>query len=454
MNAISSSPSQELSKVVEMFKADDGRDDKNIDSYFVETDCFRRLSPEASHVITGRYGSGKTAFVRRLVRRQAKVQLISISLRADLFGEELQTANANNEYGTFAQALVYLHTLYGLAESSSGSLTTGDKAALIGELRALNLQPYGDLISRLAAAVGQAVDKVKKLDVAKVFSIELQQTTATEINMARYRQMCLKIQPLVYRQFGRGRTLVVIDEMDAPARLAKQTSALIGVLLRWLKEVERTTNGTLRFLLAVPEDLLRIGLKSAEIYTPGQDLFAEVKWAPAELEQLVLDRIRAALSAKISPSDWLLAMCSLKLGELHDLTFGRPRNYIQLVRNCLRAKLADPTRDASTCRDIGLRDYARQTLLWLQAEWQGTSDGFSDLLELLYEVENVISTDKLRVSIDDIRKRGILSQRGLGGIIQDLEKWRLIKKAKGVKGGKIEYRPHPLIKLAGQSDFI
>jgi hypothetical protein len=442
---------QDLTKVLKMFAADDARDDAHIESYFVKTGYFRGLLQDVSYVVTGHYGSGKTAFIRKLVRERTagtRVQLIPISLRVDLFGEELGTANTKNEYATFAQALVYLHTLYRLAESASGTLVAGDKAALINELGALNLQPYGDLISRLAGAIGQAVGKVKKLDIAKVFNIELRDSVAAAIDMARYRQMCLKIQPLVNEQFDSREMLVIIDEVDAPVRLAKQTAALVGVLIRWLKEVERTTK--VRFLIALPTNLLQVGRESAEIYTPSQELLAEVNWTPLELEQLVLDRVRAALGTKISPQDWLCDACGLKITGLHDFTFGRPRNYIQLVRSCLNAKLADPSLSPEKCREIGLQNYARQTLGWLQAEWQAVSDGFKDLMELLYYVDKSITQDKLKKGIDDVRQRGILKRRGIEGIIHDLAKWRLIKRIKGAN--RLEYTPHPIIKLAGQLD--
>jgi hypothetical protein len=336
-----------------------------------------------------------------------------------------------------------------LAESAKGTLATGEKAALIGELRSLNLQPYGDLISRLSSAVGQAVGKVKKLEIASVFGIELQDSEAKSVDMARYRKMCVRIEPLVRDLFAKKKTVFVIDELDAPLRLAKETAALVGVLIRWLKEEERSTGGAMRFLMALPTNLLQVGQDSSDIYLPAQDLFKEIRWRDEELEQLVVGRVQAALGSDIAAEEWLETFCSLKFNDIHRLTFQRPRNYIQLVRSCLEVRRANPSRPATSCREAGLQRYASQTLGWLRTEWQGANEGFADLVGLLQEYDDVVTPVQLRKGINEVREIGPLNKWGENKIINELVKWQLIKQEKDTQR-RTRYRPHPIIKLAGQ----
>jgi hypothetical protein len=265
--------------------------------------------------------------------------------------------------------------------------------------------------------------------------------------------MCLKIEPLVRELFIKRRPVFVIDQLDAPLRLTKETAALVGVLIRWLKDEERATNHAMRFLIALPTNLLRVGQSTGDIYLRGQELFAEIRWSAAELETLVADRVRAALGSRIAVEDWLMTACALRFSELHPLTFGRPRNYIQLIRNCLEVKLADPNRAASKCRDLGLQQYASQTLSWLGAEWQAANEGFDDLADLLNEFPDVVTPVQLKEGIDEIRGRGVLNKWGVNTIIAELAKWQLIKEERGQKEPQVQYRPHPIIKLAKQFNF-
>lgn len=438
----------QVHNLIPFFQHEDAADDKKIDQYFIVTRYYQEIPIDGSVVIVGRYGSGKTAFLQDLVKKRRKqlthLYVVPISLKVDMFVEELREVKKSQDYATFCCALVYLHVLYSIAEDARGTLTTGEKAKLIQELKSLKLQPYGDIISNIAGAAWRTLRSVKKLSIKEVFGIEFRDEKKAEINMRRYRELCLKIEPIIRRLIEKRKTLIVVDALDATAPIAEETAYLVGSLIAWLLQEQRKTLRALQFLVGLPTNLLWV-YRTQGGHIPAQDVFVKIEWDEDELEQLVLDRLKAALGEDIDAKKWLSRTIGVDLSKTHAYTFGRPRDYIKLIRKCLLVKEKYHKISTSECWKQGLQHYSEETLGWLQSEWQLALKGFEELTALLKSLPKTFNEKDLRDGIEDIRKGGHLETYATNSIVEDLRKWRLIVDL-DKKIGKKKFGSHPILR--------
>jgi hypothetical protein len=440
----------EVQKVIPFFRYDDARDDPNIGKYFVHTRYYLELPIDGSLIIVGRYGSGKTAFLNQIVNERLEEKnnlfVIPISLKADMFIEELREVKKSQDYATFCRALIYLHLLYAIAEESTGSLTTGDKDKLIKELKSLKLQPYGDIISQLAGAVWRTLRRVKKLSIKDLFGIELQPDQKFEVSMRRYRELCLKIEPVVKRLIEEKNVLIVVDALEATAPLAEETANLTGSLIGWLLLEQQKTSGSVQSLVGLPSNLLQY-YRNLGGHFPAQDAFVRIEWDEDELEKLIKNRVEEALGKQIGAKKWLKDNLGVDLSETHSYTFGRPRDYIKMIRKCLSIRYVHPRISANECWESGLQHYAEENLEWLQGEWQLALEGFEELIALLQALPNTFPEKDLHKGIYEIRSsgKGKLETRATNSIIADLRRWKLISDVSVQRGGK-KLASHPIVR--------
>gem|GEM_PF-6617987 len=438
----------QIRKVIPFFQHDDAARDDKIDNYFVTTRYYSELPTDGSIILVGRYGAGKTAFLQELVKKRHKedttLYIVSISLKADMFVEEIRDVKKSKDYATFCRALIYLHMLYSIAEESEGTLTTGNKAKLIKELKSLDLQPYGDIISRIAGVAWRTLKRVKALSIKEVFSIELHGQEKAILSMRRYRQLCLKIEPIIRRLLNERKVLIVVDALDATSAMAVETASLVGTLIAWLLEEEQKTTGSLQCLLALPSNLLRV-YRAGAGHIPAQDAFIKIEWDRDELEKIMINRVKAALGNKINAKKWLLETLGVDVIKTHAYTFNCPRNYVKMIRKCLQVKDTHPTISVKDCWLKGLERYCSETLEWLQSEWQLAGRGFEELTALLKSLSEKFEEKKLRIGIEEIRQSGQLETRSVNSIIEELKKWKLVIDA-GKEGGKKRLKSHPILR--------
>lgn len=437
--------------LIPYFRYDDAGDDPNIGNYFVYTHYYKELPVDGSLIIVGRYGSGKTALLQNLVNERLKKDrnqfVVSIWLKADMFIEELREVRKTKDYATFCRAFIYLHLLYSIAEESTGKLTTGEKAKLIKELKGLKLQPYGDIISQFAGAIWRTIRGVKKLSIKDLFGIELQPDQEFKVSMRRYRELCLKIEPVVRSLIEKRNVLIVIDALDVTASIVEETANLTGSLIGWLLHEQRETDGAVQCLVGMPTNLLQY-YQNIGGHFPSQDAFVWIEWDEDELEQLINDRVQNALGNNIDTKKWLKSNLGLDLSQTHIYTFGRPRDYIKMIRKCLSIKNARPKLPPEVCWKRGLQNYASRTLDWLKGEWQLAFKGFEEIVALLQALPDTFTDKDLRDRIDEMRKddNSELSTRGTNNIVIDLRKWKLISDV-SANGGVKKLTSHPIVRV-------
>jgi len=365
----------------------------------------------------------------------------------DPFAAELREAREAKEYATFWEAVVYLHSLYAIALQTSGSLTTGPKAELIKQLRELNLAPYGDIISRLSQATLAILRQTKKIEFRQIFSIErFPSEDQKKVDLRGFRSMCLKIKPLVLDEFRKHKPIVVVDKLDVPFYLAQESAHLVGVLIRWLTEMERETDGAVRFIVALPAPLFEVMKREGE-HQPAQDVFHRLTWSEEESTTLIAERLRVALENFDSDEmRWLKDVTGFELAQAHRLAFARPRNYVKLVRHCLLERKADPDADAETIWKRATVEYAGDVLDWLGVEWAAEGlDGFRELCDLLRDHSAGISMQQLKKDIQDIRKNKLLRQHGVQSIVRRLTEWGLLVSQPNRQD---HFNVHPVMRMA------
>jgi hypothetical protein len=439
----------DVKKLIPVFEHDDGARDNMLNNYFIDTRYYNELPDDGSVIIVGRYGSGKTTFLQQLVKKRKEkdknIRVVPITLRADLFVEELQEVKRTRDYSTFSRALIYLHILYSLALETSGKLKLGKKGLLVDELNKLELSPYSDIITQFSNATWRTLRSVKKVEASQIFSVEKDSATQHEITMRRYRELCLKFEPLIREVLLKHKILIVIDALDAISETAIETANLVGNLIVWLLDEESQSENNLQCLVALPSNLLRV-YRSQGGHIPAQNVFITIDWDDDELEELISARFKKALDASIDVNQWLEKNVGINLSNIHQYTFSRPRDYVKLVRKCLIAKDSHPKFTAKKCWEQGLKKYSTENIAWLQSEWQLDQEGFEELVALLQSFPPSFSEKTLKDGINEIRNDGKLTKLSANRIISELKRWKLISEQ--IKGKKKSLVTHPLLQTS------
>ncbi len=433
---------EQLKKLMNAFKHEDASDDKDLINYFIPIRKLKLLEIEKPYVFLGRYGSGKSATIKKMVDENEKALqnlfLINIYLNSDVFNEELNEVSKTNEYSTFSETLLNLHLILNLIETSLFGVSKLDENKLIQELKALDLNPYGDIISRVFDSITSGLKRIRKFELSNVFGIELENPKEKDINMRRYRELCLKIRPLIENYIESRKILVVIDSMEPTKPLANEAALLTGSLIKHLFSRYKISNGQLFFLMGLPSNLLRI-YQNKGGHLPNQDAFIKMAWNEQELQELIEKRIEVVLG-ETKFDDILKSNFGIEIAETIKYSFKRPRDIVKLVRFCIQAKIENPQESSEIIWKIGLNDYAGSVIGWLTPEWQLENDGFEELLDLLSNIEEDVEKQDLVDKIKKLRKESIsLKTLAVNSLIKRLEKWQLISKYDN------KFRIHPVI---------
>jgi hypothetical protein len=434
-------PSDDLARVGENFAHDDARDDTDVLSRNFIPPPYLSIIPEgSSRVVVGRYGTGKTALIQELAKGGFEPTFrTEIFLVSDIISAELHAANRDNDYATFAKSLVYLRLIYDYAVSVQGKLATGPYASLMKELKGLKLNPYQDVIARFFSSVQGIVAKTKKIEVPALFGFETHPAPLQDINMRRYRELCALIEPVVRGIMSSNRHIVMIDAIDPQKLLLEETSSLMGAMIRWLKEETQRTDDRLRFLIALPFPVYHY-FQAKGIHIPHQDIFFPIEWTNRDLRQLVLKRVQEGLGDGTNPEDWLRQVLGVEPAALDAYTFGKPRDYIKIIRKCIETRRAKPSLGAADCWLEGKRRYSFEVLHWLGSEWELMGGGFENLRPVLKELPLQFEEGALDKAIKNLRKEGFMKERANRAIIDDLKRWQLVVPTTGKK-----FKLHPTL---------
>ena len=258
---------------------------------------------------------------------------VPIALSSNLFVDELAEARKENQYATFFQALVYLNILVAVSAASKGQLTTGKRASLINALQEVDLNPYRDVLSRIAQAAWRIGDTVQEVELFKMLKLKRGNTQRQlPPTIATYRSVCLKLEPTLMEFMRENSLTLVFDAVDPQAKAyAIDTAHTVGGLVRWLSGLR--SKGLIRFMVAMPENLETLCYKNA-IHFPAGDLFHSIKLSETDKEDMVSQRIKAALHIEgtLDSKKWLKTTFDQDFSILKKYTFGRPRELIRIIR--------------------------------------------------------------------------------------------------------------------------
>lgn len=433
-----------LDRVYRNFAHDDAEQDTALDTCFVPPSYFAELKLLGSPVIVGRFGSGKTALARRLAKESGipAQDRTEIYFKIDPLSAELQSAKGDKDFPTLARALVYLRFIYDYAEKTHGTLINPQYAALTKELKSLKLLPYADLISRVVGSVTSFVGRIQSIDVGGVFGVEMHDPAPDpgEPTVRRYRQLILKIEPVVQRLLNERPHLLLVDSVDPTRSLLGETAELIGALIRWLQDPGAAWAKTFRSFICVPHPVFKAFAKEG-IHVPAEQIFKELWWAEDELAEIILQRVSSVVGK--NAEQWLEDTVGIYLDKALPYTFGRPRDCIKLVRSCLAAKISVPTKTANECWLRGIEDYSRAVLQFMGVEWHLKADGWDDIRAVLSKLDDPVDEEALTVAIDGVRNSPILKERAVAGIIDDFESLGLVRST-----GHKTFEIHPTLRQA------
>jgi hypothetical protein len=183
-------------------------------------------------------------------------------------------------------------------------------------------------------------------------------------------------------------TYVIIDDLDRDWVDERLANDLIRCLFRTVLDLKRVTN--LKVVVALRTNIfqeLDFGKKSGGQEEKFRSLVLHMRWTPADLEDLLDERVRAAaarIDLEAGSLRELLPQANRTRGNpfhyILDRTLMRPRDAIAFVNECLGVGIG---KTRLTWQDIhsAERTYSAKRLLALRDEWKPTYPGIDQVVD-------------------------------------------------------------------------
>ncbi|MGA5794279.1 P-loop ATPase, Sll1717 family [Streptomyces cellulosae] len=203
-------------------------------------------------------------------------------------------------------------------------------------------------------------------------------------------------------------TYVVIDDLDRDWVDEKLANALIRCLFRAVLDLQRVQN--LKVIVALRTNIfehLDFGHRSGGQEEKFRALALRMRWTPAELQELVSERIRVATSdfdVKLRSIYDILPRTNAARGDALDYmlqrTLMRPRDIIAFFNETLASS---GRAERLTWDDIrgAEESYSRKRLLALRDEWKTSYPGIYRIFEVFEGATLPMSADEFTRKLDD-----------------------------------------------------
>ncbi|MFC9619814.1 P-loop ATPase, Sll1717 family [Streptomyces sp. NPDC056930] len=233
------------------------------------------------------------------------------------------------------------------------------------------------------------------------------QRIVNETQMARLNKM-LQVLDEDILDSRQNFTYVVIDDLDRDWVDEKLANALIRCLFRAVLDLQRVSN--LKVIVALRTNIfenLDFGHRSGGQEEKFRALALRMRWNPAELQELVSERIRVATSefeVKLRSIYDILPRSNATRGDALDYmlqrTLMRPRDIIAFFNEALAGS---GRAERLSWEDIrgAEESYSRKRLLALRDEWKTSYPGIYRIFEVFEGVTLPMSADEFTRKLDD-----------------------------------------------------
>lgn len=312
--------------------------------YFVEFDPYRYAANGIKQIILGNRGTGKSAIVKVLTKREQQAGSIVIELSPDEFSyelikdtlprEDLKSWARQNSYTAAWKYLIYVQVMKEFARSHKGMQTDSSKKIyeyIRDHHKGVELHPIAALISYIKRIEGVKLGKyeagIKARELTNLYKLEEIKPLIPEVNA-----MC-----------KRRKALVVIDELDKGWDGSEESKNFVAGLFEAALSINES-NPNLRVLVALRKELYDNIPSLSHDAEKHSDIIEELSWDGPELLKLISARVRHSVSG-LSVFDDRQIWNEMFVSELHgtdsfkyiiDRTLNRPREIILFCSQILK----------------------------------------------------------------------------------------------------------------------
>lgn len=319
--------------------------DDGLESYFFESESYRRLRDGERTVVLGARGSGKSALFRMLEAENRRKGAIVLTLAPEDYSYELlQQSLATEKEGAWAKQgayaaawkyLIYVATMKKVTAAGKG-LKGGPGARIYNYLRDnhanFDVNPIGTLISYLKRLEGFKLGNVeagaRTKELQKLYKLEEVTHLLDDLD-----ELCVK-HPV----------LILVDELDKGWDASEDAVSFVAGLFQAAISINQRTP-SVRVVISLRKELYDNIPALYEDAQKVRDIIEELEWDEERLFALITLRIGHSLGRADKPSteNWSAVFAETldyrqnkSFNYMIDRTLYRPRDIIQL---CTQATL-------------------------------------------------------------------------------------------------------------------
>lgn len=338
--------------------------DHGLESYFVESEAFKRVQSGSKKVVLGNRGTGKSAIFKILAKREAQAGSLVIELAPEDYSYEMLSSVLKTEadgswakHGAYSSAwkyLIFVQVMQRLVQSGTkGNASRSYKRVrtfLRDNFKGQQQTKLDSLVSHLKRMEGLKVGKYE----ASIKSRELEQLYKLE-----------ELQPY-FEPLGdllrRQKVLVLVDELDKGWDGSEDAKAFVAGLFQACASMNGMFDGLSVYISLRRElyDSIPALYEDAQKY---RDLIEIIDWDETSLLELMASRIRYSVEAlrKIRDNEYCWSAVFNEVLEYRknksfnymvDRTLYRPREFIEFATQAVEE--AKSTKDFSFPMDYSV----------------------------------------------------------------------------------------------------
>lgn len=367
--------------------------DEGLESYFVESDAYRRVAEGSKTIILGNRGAGKSAIFEVLAKREESAGTTVIRLAPEDYSYELLSSSMIEEkkgswVKTGAYASAWKYTIYVLVMKAicakSFRLRRGAASDIYRYVRDHHedrqMSKLSSLISYLkrieSIKLGSYEARVKVRELEKLYKLD-------EIN-----GLLPKVRELLHEQ----PVIAIVDELDKGWDASEDAQAFVAGLFQACNSINQLSPN-LRVYMSLRQELYD---NIPALYDDAQkyrDIIETISWDETGLRNLISKRIRYATRNSLEGDDedvWnavysetLEYRRTKSFNYIVDRTLYRPREIIQFCNQSIETAVADRQSTPINYSTIGKAEqaYSKDRTLDISAEYRFQYPGLLSIFE-------------------------------------------------------------------------
>lgn len=320
--------------------------DKALDSYFVESDTFRRVQEGAKTIILGNRGAGKSAILQILAARAKDsghhvIELAPEDYSYDLLRSSMLAENEGSwaKMGAYAAAWKYLLYILTMKAVSSKTVTSRKGPAGRDIYKYIRDNHRDSDMSKLSTLISY----LKRLEGVKIGSYEVGLRTRELERLYKLEEIS-ELLPKLAKVLRNQRVVILVDELDKGWDASEDAQSFVAGLFQACITVNRLSP-SLRVYMSLRQELYD---NIPAIYDDAQkyrDIVETISWSSGGLLSLMAKRIRYSLPGLHGATDeeaWNAVFAETldyrrnrSFNYVIDRTLHRPREIIELCSSCI-----------------------------------------------------------------------------------------------------------------------